>query len=80
MLKFVLDHFNTKKKTPYPLTYVTDQYKTQQMCEKAILENRGTLKSVPECYKNQDICNKGVNNYSHILEFVPECYKTQRNV
>ena len=34
------------------------------MCDKAILENGGTLKFVPHCYP-------------HALEFVPECYKTQ---
>ena len=28
------------------------------MCVKAILENGGTLKSVPDCYKNQEICHK----------------------
>ena len=32
------------KKLPYLLRYVPDRYKTQQMCEKAILENGGTLK------------------------------------
>ena len=39
------------KKLPYLLRYVPDQYKTQQMCDKADLENGGTLKSVPDCYK-----------------------------
>ena len=47
------------------------------MCEKAILENSGTLKSVPDCYKNQEMCIKAVNNYPNSLEFVPECYDTQ---
>ena len=42
------------------------------MCEKAILENGGTLKSVPDW-----MCNKAVYYYPHALEFVPECYKTQ---
>ena len=32
--------------------YVPDQYKTQQMYDKAILENEGTLTFVPDCYKN----------------------------
>ena len=56
MLKVVLDHLKTKKlckhsvkKLPYLLRYVPDQYKTQQMCDKVILENGGTLKSVPDC-------------------------------
>ena len=42
------------------------------MCDKAILENGETLKSVPDCYKKQEICNKVVDNYSRILEFVSE--------
>ena len=50
------------------------------MCEKAILENGGTLKSVPDCYKNQEMCNKAVDNYPRALGFVIECYKVQKNV
>ena len=38
----------------YLLRYVPDQYRTQQMCNAAILENYGTLKSVPDCYKNRE--------------------------
>ena len=49
-------------KLPYLLRHVPDQYKTQQMCNKAILENGGTLKSVPDCYKNQETCNKSIDN------------------
>ena len=47
------------------------------MCDKAILENGGTLKSIPYCYKNQEMCNKAVENYPHALEFSPECYMSQ---
>ena len=43
------------------------------MSDKAILENGGTLKSVPYCYKNQEMYNKAVKDYPHPLEFVPEC-------
>ena len=31
-----------------------------QMCDKAILENGETLKSVPDGYKNQAMCNEAV--------------------
>ena len=48
------------------------------MCDKAILENGETLKSVPDWCKNQEMCNKAVDNCSHALEFVPECYKTRK--
>ena len=44
------------------MRYVPHQYKTQQVCDKAILENGGTLKSVPYCYKNQEMCSKAVEN------------------
>ena len=40
------------------------------MCDKAILENGGTLEPLPDCYKIQKMCNQAVNN-------VPGCYKTQ---
>ena len=46
------------------------------MCDKAILENDGTLKFVPECYENPEMCNKA-DRYPHALEFVSECFKTQ---
>ena len=32
------------------------------MCDKAILGNGGTLKSVTDCYKNQQTCIKQLNN------------------
>ena len=47
------------------------------MCDIAILENSGTLKSVIDYYKNQEMCNKVVDNYPYALEFVPGCFKTQ---
>ena len=46
------------------------------MCDKAILENDRTLKSVPDCYKNKKNY-KAVDNYAHAFQFVPFCYKTQ---
>ena len=46
------------------------------MCNKAILENGGTLKSVPDCYKSQQMCDKAADNYHHALKFVPNCYMT----
>ena len=43
---------HTIQKLPYLLRYVPDRFRTQQVCNKAILENGGTLQSVPDCYKN----------------------------
>ena len=50
------------------------------MCDKATIENRGTLKSVSDCYKSKEICYKAVDGYSRALEFVAECYVTQKCV
>ena len=59
MLKFVPYHLKSKKmrknavkKLPSVTRYVSDWYMTQQMCDKGILENSGTLESVPDCCKN----------------------------
>ena len=77
--KIVLHHLKTKKmckyavkKLSYLIRYVSDQHKTEQMCDKVIIENAGTQKSVCDCYKNQEISNKAVGNYPHTLEFVSE--------
>ena len=89
MLKLVPDCLKTKKmskhavkKLPFliknliRILIVPDQYMTQQVRDKAILENRRTLKSLRDCYKNQEMFNKAVHNYAHTLEFVPQCHKT----
>ena len=54
MLKFVPNYLKTTKmckhavkKLPFVIRYASDRYKIQEVCDKAILENGGTLKSVP---------------------------------
>ena len=47
------------------------------MCDKAIVQNRGTLISVPDCYNIHEMCNKAVDNYPHALEVVSKCFMTQ---
>ena len=66
---------NAAKKLFFIIRYVPYWYKTQQMCDKSVLENCGTLESVPGCYKNQQMCEKAFGNYHHTLKFVPD--KTQ---
>ena len=60
MLKFVPDHLQTKKicknavkKLPFVIMYVLDRCKTQEMYDKVLLGNGGTLRFVPDCYKNK---------------------------
>ena len=59
LLKLVPCHLKNKemcqniaKKLPFVIRYVSDWYKTQEMCDQVILENGGTLMFVPYCYKN----------------------------
>ena len=69
MLRFVPDYLKTKKikKLLFTMIYVTDRFKTQKMCDKAILENGEMLKSVLD-----SIVSKAVDNYSCALEFVTD--------
>ena len=88
MLKFVADHFmtrkmcrNTLKKLPSIIIYVPDQYNTQNMCIQIILENDGMLRFIPDCCKNAKMWDKADDDYySHALEFLPDCYKIKKNI
>ena len=59
-------------------TYVSDRFKTREMCGKAVLKNGWTLGFVTDCYKNQKMFYKAVDNYPHALGFVPDDYKAQK--
>ena len=48
------------------------------MCDKAVLENGGTLESVPDQCKTQEMCDKAGDNYPHALELVIQCYKPKK--
>ena len=61
MLEFVNDHLNTKKMCkhtvrmlPFLIKYLPDQYKTQRMSDKIILDE-GMLMFIPDCYKDQKV-------------------------
>ena len=47
------------------------------MCDKTILENGETLKSVPDYFKNKKTCNKAPNTFPSAIQFFPEWYETQ---
>ena len=66
------------KKSPFLIRYVLDQFNTQKMWDKAILEIGGTSESVPNCYKIQEICNKAADKYPHALNLVLKCYITRK--
>ena len=70
-------HQNAVKELPFQIRYVLDQYKTQEMCDRRIVEdlflNAGGIKK-----KKKKKSNKPVKNNTQALEFVPNCYKTQK--
>ena len=66
------------RKLAYLLRYDSDQYKTQQMCNKATSENGGTLNSAPDSYKNQAMSNNVVDRYLHLLKFFSEYFMTHK--
>ena len=56
MLRSVSDHLKTKnmcknavKKFPFVIKYVPDQYKTNEICDKVIIENGRMLGFTPDC-------------------------------
>ena len=61
---------NAVQKLPFVKRYDPDQYKTQEMCDKGIVESCGTLKFVPDCYKYQKMCNRAADTYSSAIQFV----------
>ena len=64
---------NAVKKLPFIIRCVSDQYKTQEMCEMCdtiILQNVGTLMFISDCYKNKIIFNKG---HWHLCSFIRVC-------
>ena len=71
---------HANKRLRFAIRYVPSQYRNQQICDKAILENGGMLESVPDCYKNQQMCDKSVGNNPHALVVFPDCYMTQKCV
>ena len=63
---------------PWTLWYVTNQYKTQEMCEKAFEEDLGLLWPVPDQYKTQKMCDKVVEEDLCLLEYVPAWFVKQQ--
>ena len=52
---------------PVVIVFVSDQYKTQGMFNKAFLENGRMLKFIRDCSKNKKMCDKAVSNYYNSL-------------
>ena len=62
------------KKLLFVVKYVPDQYKTNEMCGKVIIQNSGMSEFFPD--EDQEMADKAVDHYSHSLRFVADSYKT----
>ena len=47
---------------PHALEFVSESYKSQNMCDKAVSTYPSAIKFVPECYTTQEMCDKTVNS------------------
>ena len=63
------------KKLPYLLRYVPDQYKIQQMCDKVILENDGTLKILTATKIKKCVIKQFIDVF--LFDSIPDQNKTQ---
>ena len=65
---------------PYPLPFVPDCSKAQEMCDKAIQIDPFTLRHVPDNLKTQELCIRGADAGLGLLEFIPDWFVTQQQM
>ena len=84
-VKFVHDQLKIKKmrkhavkKWAFAIRYDPDQYKTQQMCDKACSRTWQNVRFCSWLIQKSKNCDETVDNYPDALEFVPGWFKTQK--
>ena len=61
---------------PFVFDSVNDWYKTQEMCDKIVLEDAFMLKYFLDRYKTQEMCGKAADGFLPTSKFVPDWYVT----
>ena len=57
---------------------ISDHFKTQEMCKKAVEKDPCSLMNVPDHFRTQDMCSiEVVEKYPFLLAGVPDQYKAQ---
>ena len=54
------------------MMFISDYYKDQSMCNKAVDKYAHALGPVPNCYGTQKMCNKAVMTYPSAIQFAPD--------
>ena len=62
----------------FMLEYCQDRYKTQKMCDKAVLEDLFILKYCHVRYKTQKLCDIAVNDFLPELKLVPDWFVSNK--
>ena len=57
---------------------VSNQYKTQELCKKAVERSLYILNIVPDGYKTKTVCEIAVLEEPETLKYCPDMYKTQK--
>ena len=60
---------------PETLEYVSDHFKTQEMCIKALEENPWKLRYVHDHLKTHGVCKKAIEREPSMLKYVPDQFK-----
>ena len=56
---------------------ISDNFKTQEMCKKAVKKDPCSLAEVPDHFETQEMCNKAVEKDLWSLMNVLDCFKKQ---
>ena len=58
------------------IVFVTNHFKSQEMCFKAVKEDPKDLDIVPDHFKTQEMCDKTVSEDHYYLQYVTNCFVT----
>ena len=64
----------------WPLKYIPDHLKTQEMCDEAVDIGPRLLEFVPDHFKTQEMCDKALRDYLFSLRLVPDWFVTRERV
>ena len=67
-------------KNPYVVRFVSGQYKTQAMCEKAVEKNPWALKIIPDHLKTKKMCYEAFQEDTSFLMYIPNWFVRSQQV
>ena len=79
-LKFAPDFCMTQKMCfkAVDTHFVTDQYNTQEMCDKIVFDDPFKAKDYHDRYHTQEMCNKAVDGVLPVSKFFPDWLTIKR--